>query len=251
MGSAMLGGTYLTAARTAAGSAIATKYCLSTRFQLTNNNTKSAHHQQQHHLVVFGAGLQAELHIECLLHVFPSSIRQISIVNRTEARANELANKFNNNSLLNVSIILLDDEDEVRNTVQNADIIVMATNSYQPLFNGEWLKPGTHINGVGSYTPQMREVDKALIDRCKIIIDTKEARDVGDLYNVNPDNVVGLLGDVIAEDITVNLEEKYNNNTLLVCTFFKSVGTAIQDILTGDIVLKKAKELGIGREFKM
>merc|ERR1711862_876428 len=244
---------------TAAGSAIATKYCLSSRFQLTNNNTKSAHHQQQqHHLVVFGAGLQAELHIECLLHVFPSSIRQLSIVNRTEARANELANKFNN-SLLNVSIILLGDEDEVRNTVQNADIIVMATNSYQPLFNGEWLKPGAHINGVGSYTPQMREVDKALIDRCKIIIDTKEARDVGDLYNVNPDNVVGLLGDVIAEDdiiSTVNLEEekKYhnNNNTLLLdCTFFKSVGTAIQDILTGDIVLKKAKELGIGTEFKM
>merc|ERR1711862_778721 len=119
--------------------------------------------------------------------------------------------------------------------------------------------PGAHINGVGSYTPQMREVDKALIDRCKIIIDTKEARDVGDLYNVNPDNIVGLLGDVIAEaeDIsTVNLEEenKYNNNNntlLLDCTFFKSVGTAIQDILTGDIVLKKAKELGIGTEFKM
>ena len=235
---AILGATHLTAARTAAGSAIATQYCLS----IYNNIIP-------YHLVVFGAGLQAELHLECILHLFPSCIEKITIVNRTESRAKELSNKiYKINNSLNISIVSLEDTTEVRETVNTADIIVMSTNSYTPLFDGNWLKPGCHINGVGSFTPQMREVDQNLIDRCKIIIDTKEARDVGDLCNVNNKHIVGLLGDVIADDVIWDVAD---GEKRLDCTYFKSCGTAIQDILTGDLVVKNARVLGIGTEFNI
>ena len=190
------------------------------------------------------------MHIECLLHLFPLSFEKITIINRTETRARELANKiYTLNHLLNVSIVSLNDRIKIKSTVETADVIVTATNSYKPLFDGKWVKPGCHINGVGSYTPQMCEVDTTLVNRSKVIIDTKEARDVGDLANANANkSIVGLLGDVIADDVDWSV---YDSNIALDCTFFKSVGTAIQDILTGDIVVKKARELGIGTEFNL
>jgi len=83
-------------------------------------------------------------------------------------------------AIVDISTTLLSDKEGVKNAVKNADIICTTTNTCTPLFRGEWLNPGCHINGIGSYTPLMQEIDDAAVRRSEILIDTKEALDVGD-----------------------------------------------------------------------
>lgn len=252
---AILGATFLTAARTASGSAIATDIC-------------TQHAPGSINLLIFGAGLQAECHIEAIRCV--KSVGRITIVNRTPERAHRLKEKLLTNirqqggeggceSLVqgeSLSVVALDDIPGVESAVGDADVIVTATNTAKPLFRGEWLKPGCHINGVGSYTSSMQEVDETLVNRCQVLVDTKEALSVGDLKHLNVNmtdgtldkNFAGLLGDAIAGNLSVrHANDGYNTD----CTFFKSVGTAIQDVITAHEVLKMSNQLGIGRDVDM
>eukprot|EP00984_Skeletonema_dohrnii_P036751 scaffold38082_cov155-Skeletonema_dohrnii-CCMP3373.AAC.1 len=247
--SAVVAATYLTAARTAAGSALATQMaCPSSADGLT--------------LVVFGAGLQGELHIKAIQHVV--NVKKVVIVNRSKERAETLkksllsidATEIERDSqtrtpIKDISIVLLSDAEAVRKAVEIADVIATATNTCEPLFSGDWPKPGCHINGVGSYTPLMKEIDDALVNRCEVLIDTKEALDVGDLSTLTNDdgttkhNFSGLIGDALVENIKFG---KHNN---VDCTFFKSVGTAIQDVVTAQFVYDYAKKEGIGTTIDM
>lgn len=233
--SALMGATYLTAARTAAGSAIATKLCVA------DNDGK--------HLVVFGAGMQAELHIRCLANALPGQIQTVTIVNRSRARAENLCDLLRNekdNTFQNIKcrVIILGDRDDVKDAVGNADIIVTATNTSQALFDGKWVKSNCHINGVGSYLPTSEEIDSDFVrDRCLTIVDTTEALEVGDLKHVdkNSSEFVGLLGDMLEGGVTIGKDDLQDK-----CTFFKSVGTAIQDIVTANEVVTAANKKGIG-----
>ena len=250
--SAIVAATYLTAARTAAGSALATEMaCSGIGDGLT--------------LVVFGAGLQGELHIKAIQHVV--NVKKVVIVNRSKDRAEKLKESLlsidaediehdskTKSPIKDVSIVLLSDKEAVQQAVEIADVIVTATNTCEPLFSGNWPKPGCHINGVGSYTPLMKEIDDVLVNRCEVMIDTKEALDVGDLSTLrnNDDgatkhNCIGLIGDALTS--TVEFGKDKNNN--IDCTFFKSVGTAIQDVVTAQFVYEYATKEGIGTTIDM
>jgi ornithine cyclodeaminase len=246
---AVLAGTYLTAARTAAGSAIATQHCLSSQ----NESSES----KNNNLVLFGAGLQAEAHMEALSCVI--KIRKVTIVNRTMPRALALKERFlqvyDLSSPEDVQVVLLHDEDMVEAAVRDAHVIVTATNSATPLFDGDWARAGCHINGVGSYTPTMQEVGDSMVRRCQVLMDTPEAREVGDLKDCNQQIIVGLLGDVLAGTACLDPNGLSKNDATpqdrTDCTFFKSVGTAIQDILTATEVIKNARASGIGTTVDM
>ena len=137
--STIMAATYLTAARTAAGSALAT--------QLAFRNDK----EKELTLVVFGAGLQAKLHIKSIQHVV--KVKNVIIINRTLERADKLKHDLQSDSehdISDITTMMLSDEAGVRHAVQNADVIVAATNTCVPLFDGKLVKPGCHINGVGS-----------------------------------------------------------------------------------------------------
>jgi ornithine cyclodeaminase len=249
--SAVVAATYLTAARTAAGSALATEMaCPNSADGLT--------------LVVFGAGLQGELHIKAIQHVV--NLKKVVIVNRSKERAEKLkesllsidATEIEVESktripIKDISIVLLSDTKAVQDAVEIADVIATATNTCEPLFSGDWPKPGCHVNGVGSYTPLMKEIDDALVKRCEVLIDTNEALDVGDLSSlINDDgttkqNFSGLIGDALVGNIEFG---KHRNNNFD-CTFFKSVGTAIQDVVTAQFVYEYARKEGIGTTFDM
>jgi len=163
--------------------------------------------------------------------------------------------------LENIQVVLLRDSAAVELAVRSADVIVTATNTTKPLFPGEWVNAGCHINGVGSYTPHMTEIDETLVNRCRVLIDTQEARAVGDLKHlqmktVDNNNIVGLLGDFLYNPRNKNDGEFINflppsDDSSMDCTFFKSVGTAIQDIVTAQEVLTKAKDLGLGIHVEM
>jgi ornithine cyclodeaminase len=271
---------YLTAIRTAAGSAIATELCLSHRRRCfdstftmsscttdTDTSTNAAASPSSSlpllHLVVFGAGDQAELHIKCISFVL-KTVAKVTIVNRSLGRARKLKELLElyystNNTRRpqehedsccveqEINCIELNDTDNVKNVVQDADVIVTATNTRTPLFDFSFVKKGCHINGVGSYTPNMDEVGSSFIrNRCLTVIDTMEALDVGDLTHLQASspNYVGLVGNLL--DGSVEMEEYYLRDDEYDCTFFKSVGTAIQDLLTASEVFQRAKELGIG-----
>lgn len=226
---ALLGGTYLTAARTAAGSALATEICCS----------------DSRRLVVFGAGLQAECHVNALQCVQPS-IQHIAIVNRGKERAECLAKMINTNyPQISVEIVMLHDKEAVKRIVSLADVIAACTNTRTPLWDGSWLRPGCHVNGIGSYTPDMQEVDEQTVNRSRVLIDTLEALQVGDLKHLSssdghPWELLG--GALHRQDWT----DRDADDESIDCTFYKAVGTAIQDVITGQLVIERAKELGIG-----
>jgi ornithine cyclodeaminase len=240
---AVIAGTYLTATRTAAGSAIATKICLEQK-QLNDTHDK--------HLVVFGAGIQSEMHIRMLNCILPNQIRKVTIFNRTRKRAEKLRDELMNDpetSNLECSIVTLDEERRIKEIVGKADIIVTATNTAFPLFDWSWVNNDCHINGVGSYLPSTEEVDSVFVrDHCITVADTIEALDVGDLKELDgrSDNFVGLLGDLLSGKVTLGHRAGSNKRT-----FFKSVGTSVQDIFTADQVIKTAISLGIGTEVEM
>ncbi|CAB9518878.1 Delta(1)-pyrroline-2-carboxylate reductase [Seminavis robusta] len=244
---AVVAGTYLTGARTAASSGLATQLVLS------NNN------KEVQHLVVFGAGLQAECHIDAIQTAMGAPIPKITLINRTLPRAEQLkqqimsANPQNAVTTTEVDVVLLDDKTAIQEALSTASVIAATTNVTQPLFeDGMVLPEGCHINGIGSYTPDMQEIPVSAVDRCRILIDTPNAKMVGDLKHLaektNTEHPITLLGDALADPQSFS---PANNGSLYDCTFYKGVGTAIQDVMTADFVVTKARELGIGTEVEM
>ncbi|PRP89406.1 ornithine cyclodeaminase [Planoprotostelium fungivorum] len=221
--------TWLTALRTAAGSAAATEI-------LARLDSKV--------LVVFGAGLQAELHISTILCV--RSITQVHIINRTTERAKELSDRMRENHP-DVQFTA-GDFTSAGDILGQADIIVTATNTSKPLFDGSLLKKGAHINAVGSYTPDMQELDVKTISRCKVVLDDREALVAGDLHIPftsgqlrETDIVVGTLGELLSKG-----RDFYERKEDTDVTLFKSVGTAVQDIFTARAVFIRAEREHIG-----
>jgi ornithine cyclodeaminase len=244
--SAIVAATYLTAARTAAGSALATEIALADRPPLEGLT-----------LVVFGAGLQAELHIKSIQHVV--YVNKLVIVNRSLERAkklkkvllSEMVDSKSRSPITDISTILLSNEIDVKQAVETADIIATTTNTNTPLFRGEWLKSRCHINGIGSYTPLMQEVDETSVKRSEVLIDTKEALDVGDLACLKHDdaNFTGLIGDALIGRIQFGKRREIDPK--IDCTFFKSVGTAIQDVFSAKYAVDNARRMKLGVDVQM
>ena len=235
--SAIIAATYLTALRTAAGSALATELVFN------NDHRKMSKGLS---LCVFGAGLQAELHIKCIQHVV--DIKKLVIINRSYKRAENLKKMILALCLTDITVVLLSDEEKVKNAVNDADIMCTTTNTGTPLFKGEWIRPGCHINGVGSYTPQMAEIDENTVKRCEVLIDTKEALHVGDLSCLTEEshNFCGLIGDALEKNIVFGKQRDDTD-----CTFFKSVGTSIQDVISANVVVEYAIKNNIGTRVQM
>ena len=145
-------------------------------------------------------------------------------------------------------IVLADDPEAA---VREADIVTLITSAKDPIVNGDWFKPGTHINGIGSHAPAMRELDTKTVQMSKVVCDLVEAcqPEAGDFIipieagEYSWDKIHGSLGDVITGKIT----GRENDEEI---TLFKSVGLAIQDISTAFHVYNKAVEMDVGLDFE-
>lgn len=203
---AVLDGAALTAMRTAAVSALATRH-------LALPSAQS--------LVIFGAGVQANAHLEAMCAVRP--VERVTIVSRTAPRAEELANVARG--------VGLDATAGTPQAVGEADLVCTCTTSPTPVVDGSWLRDGAHVNAVGAYTPDTRELDDETIRRGRVVVESREAAlaEAGDLLipiragMVGEDHVVADLSEVVhgarvrrsPEDVTV----------------FKSVGVAFEDLV--------------------
>jgi alanine dehydrogenase len=225
--SAILEGGYITALRTAATTAVA---------------TKNLAREDADNFGIFGAGVQAKSQIEA--HREVRNLQRIIIFDPDKGKAEALAQHFQRLCGQSCRCSVAKSPDEL---VVLCDIIVTATTSETPVFNGDLLRKGTHINAIGSYKPHVREVDDATIRRSRIFVDSFEhaPREAGDLIIPLKTGVIGerhILGD-LGELV---LGRKKGRETSDDITFFKSVGLAVQDIALAQRVLEKAIRGNIG-----
>ncbi|MCO5221692.1 MAG: ornithine cyclodeaminase [Thermomicrobiales bacterium] len=136
---------------------------------------------------------------------------------------------------------------DVAEAVAEADVICTATTARAPVFSDEDLKPGTHINGIGAFTPEMQEVPPATVIRSRIVIDNLGAilAEAGDLLKPLNDGLIDQskftteLGHLVAGSAVGRADDEE-------ITFFKSVGNAVQDVVVARFAVDRAKETGTG-----
>src|SRR5699024_5742052 len=115
-----------------------------------------------------------------------------------------------------------------------------------------WVRPGTHVSGVGSFTPQMQEAPAAFVARARVVVDMKEhaLEEGGDLIipmqdgTITEAHIVGELGEVVAGKVP-------GRTSADEVTFFKSVGNAVQDMAVASAAFAGAKEQGLGQEINL
>lgn len=222
---ATLDGTYLTALRTGAVSGAATRILARPNAQV---------------LAIFGAGAQAPLQIAAVCATRP--IERIWIVNRTRAHAEALARRLQDTGMAAEVCIALTSAA----ALAEADIVCCATSAATPLFCDEELRAGTHINGVGSFTPHMAEVPPQTVARARLVVDQRSAAwaEAGDLIQARD---AGRLADGVGTELGEVLTGQVPGRTSAQeITFFKSVGNAVQDIAVAHLALAGARRLGLG-----
>jgi ornithine cyclodeaminase len=227
----LVAATYLTALRTAAGSGAATD----AMYRQTSDPLV---------LVLFGAGMQAGCHADAICAV--RTVGEVFIINRSAPRAEALAERLKSEYGVAASVILQSDEPTVEQALAKADVICVATNSSTPLFDGDKLKSGCHINAVGSYTPEMQEIGEQVVARARVVTDTMSALEAGCLQHPMASGKLEL-GNIITLGALLNGEiGNWAEQPGCDITLFKSVGTAMQDVATGAAAIDAAEKQGLG-----
>lgn len=199
---AVMDGNVITAKRTAAVSAIATKF-------LKPPNSEV--------LCILGAGVQAYSHYEVFTEQF--FFKEVRIWNRTK----ENAEKFVNTVPGEVRIC-----SSVQEAVMGADVIITVTMATEPILFGEWVKPGAHINAIGASRPDWRELDDELMKQAVLYVDSQEAalKESGDVL-LSGAEIFAELGEVVKGVKPAHCEKT---------TVFKSLGMAVEDMVAAKLV---------------
>lgn len=229
--SGLIEGTYLTQLRTGAVQGAATEL-------LANPDARIG--------ALIGTGGQAATQLEAMLTV--RDLTEVRVFDRDRSRREafvaDMQPKFDAKLIA---------ADSAEMCVTDADIITTVTTSRQPTFEAAWVKAGAHINGIGAYTPEMKEIPAEIIKKAAaIIFDTTEGvlAEAGDFIDPLKDKIVskdaytGELGDLLLGKITGRRSEKE-------ITIFKTVGTAVLDVVTASQIIEKAHKLKIGTEITL
>ncbi|HEV2964018.1 MAG TPA: ornithine cyclodeaminase family protein [Candidatus Angelobacter sp.] len=218
---AVMEANYLTDQRTAATSAIATDL-------LARKDAKS--------LGVFGSGRQAVAHLTMLRHV--RDFRQFFVCGSARSDLAAFGARMKTEHGLRIEVV------DAQTCVRESDVLCTCTTSSEPLFKGEWLRTGTHLNLVGAFQPHTREVDDETVRRARVVVDTFEGSlaEAGDL--LIPMNK----GIVKAEHVIADLHqivsgEKIGRTSADDITLFKSVGCALEDLVTAKLIFEKHKQI--------
>ena len=210
---ASLDGDEITSRRTAAASALAAS-CLA--------------RPDARQLLVVGAGRVAALLAEAMRAVRP--VERVQVWNHRAASAEQLA------AQLRAQGVDAHACTDLQAAVRQADIVSCATLSTTALIEGAWLRPGTHLDLIGSFTPTMREADAACFARCSVFVDTPEAlAKSGDVLQAKA------AGAFIDAQLRATLAALCSGAhagraSELECTLFKAVGTALEDLAAAELV---------------
>jgi ornithine cyclodeaminase len=224
---ALLEGGSVTAIRTGAGSGAATDVLARPDAQVA---------------AILGSGVQARTQLEAVCTVRP--IREVRVYSPNAERAAAFARAMAGQGPIPVQVRAVASPAEA---VTGADVICAATTSATPVFDGRDLKPGAHVNGVGSYTPTMQEVDVETVRRSLVVIDSRTSAraEAGDLIiplqsgEITEDHIHAELGEILAGT-------KAGRAGPGQITYFKSCGVAVQDAAAARRALDNAERFGLG-----
>ena len=201
-------GRLITEMRTAAVSAVATRLLARPEASV---------------LAILGSGVQARSHLQAMRLV--RTIRDVRVWSPRNAPA--FAKEFG------VRAVATAEE-----AVRGADLVVVATSSQTPVLSGAWLAPGTHINAVGAPRPTWRELDDEALRKARLYVEQREAATAESGDVIFSGKIFAEIGEVVAGS-------KPGRQSPEEITLYKSVGVAVQDVVSADLVYKKALAAGI------
>jgi len=218
---ALMNASAITAIRTAAVSAVATRL-------LAREDARE--------LGVLGAGVQARSHLEALRLV--RNFERVRIFSPTTEHARSLSAETGAEAV-----------DSAEDAVRGADVVVTATSSVEPVLEREWLKEGAHVNVVGGRPPMMRELDTATVAGSAFFVDRRESaeaeafdyRDALEAGAIGPDHIRAEIGEVL-------IGAKPGRSAPDELTVFRSLGLAVEDLAAAEYVVRRARETGAGIE---
>ncbi|HTY78790.1 MAG TPA: ornithine cyclodeaminase family protein [Candidatus Bathyarchaeia archaeon] len=218
---------FLTAIRTGAASAVAARH-------LARADSRR--------ILCFGAGVQAEYQLRCLQAVLP--VESVGVAGRDPGRAKAFVTRMRD--ALGVPVAIARDP---RAAVREADVITCATTASHPLVAGRDLRPGVHLDAVGSFRPHMREIDTEGVKRAYVVVDTYEGawEEAGDLLIPIKARAI-TRRHVKAELAQVVARKKPGRASAPAITLFKSVGWAPEDAITARLAYDRAMAAGVGTE---
>jgi ornithine cyclodeaminase len=213
---AILNAGGITAVRTAAVSGVATRL-------LARDDVRT--------LAILGTGIQARAHLEAMRAV--REFERVVVWGRTPDRFSDL-----------------DEVDEVSSpeeAVRVADVLVTATSAPEPIVRREWLKPGVHVNAVGSSIPTTRELDTATMVEASLFVDRREStvNEAGDFLfpqregAIGPEHIRAEIGELVLGTATGRRSPEE-------ITVFKSLGLAVEDLAAAEYVLARAEAENAG-----
>lgn len=208
-------GERLTAIRTAASSALATS--------LLSKDAASV-------LGMYGSGTEAASHIQALQMV--RNFDKVIVYSRDKGRREKFAEKMTREC--EIPITTVDSPDRV---AESADVITTATTSGVPIFNGNLVKVGTHVNAIGSAAPEAREVDSNLVGRSTVVVDSRSQA-----LSTYGDIMAPLREGAVREEDILELGDLLNYDAKLArkpadITLFKSGGVAVLDAMVSNYVV--------------
>lgn len=222
---AMMEGATLTGIRTGGASGLATKYLAKREAKVVG---------------IIGTGFQSLFQFKAIQAV--RSIEEVWAYDVDPKRLEDFCQRVS-------ALIKVHPASTPSEAVRRSDILVTSTTSKTPVFSGSDLKPGTHINAIGAFRPDMRETDDETVLRSKIVVDTFDGclSEAGDLLipmgegKLRKDAIHGDLGDLV----TGRKEGRRSEDEI---TFFKSVGFAMEDVVTASHAYEKAIQQGRGKK---
>jgi alanine dehydrogenase len=227
---AIIDGRYITAARTAAVSAVSVDILARADASV---------------LALIGSGVQARSHLEAIACV--RRLHEVRVWSPSEASRTAFlsAAQQSTSSSLTAS-------SSAREAVRGADIIVLATASPTPVVASEWVADGAHICAVGACRPHHREMDAALVARARTFVDSRAGAlaEAGDLVlaiaegAITPAHIAGELGELVSGAMPGRA-----NGTEV--TLFKSLGMAVEDVAAAHLAWTRAKSRGLGHELAL
>jgi ornithine cyclodeaminase len=228
--SALLDATAITTVRTAAVSAVATRLLARARAS---------------RLAIIGSGVQAHAHLEAMCAVRP--IRSLRVWSRNTEHARALVKVAHDKFELDADVA-----PTAPDAVRDAEIVCTATAARQPVLNGDWLAPGTHINAIGASQASARELDSAAVVKSRLYVDRRESalKEPGDILvplhdgDIGPEHIVAEIGELL-----IGRGEGRRNDQDI--TLFKSLGLAVEDLASASYVYTEALRVGAGVQVEL
>lgn len=220
---AILDGRYITEARTAAVSAVSARH-------LARKDARA--------VALIGSGVQARSHADALSRVL--AVSEFRVWSPNAAHRDQAAT-----DILAATGVAARAARSAEDAVEGAGVVVLVTSATAPVIEDRWIGAGTHVIGVGACRPAQREMPAALMARARVIVDSRDAamKEAGDILLAQQDGAAVRIAAELGEICAGRAPGRTGGDDV---TIFKSLGLAVEDVVSAHLVLERARAAGVG-----